>query len=132
MSGGAAGGRLAEERKLWRKNHPFGFIAKPEAKKDGSVNLMCWKCFIPGKEGTDWEGGLYPITLHFSQDYPIRPPGWKPSITMKQILLGIQDLLNQPNPSDAANFEPNQLFIKDPAEYKRRVQLEAKKYPPTI
>ncbi|MED6225501.1 SUMO-conjugating enzyme sce1 [Stylosanthes scabra] len=108
---------------------------------------------------SDWEGGLYPITLQFSEDYRIRPPvckfpkgffhpnvfsggevclsilnddGWKPSITMKQILLGIQDLLNQPNPSDAANFEPNQLFIKDPAKYKTRVQLEAKKYPPAI
>ncbi|XLS99604.1 hypothetical protein HN51_042339, partial [Arachis hypogaea] len=79
---------------------------------------------------TDWEGGHYPISLQFCENYPIRPPvckfpkgfchpnvfssgeGWKPSITMKQILLGIQDLLNQPNTADAAHFEPNQLFVK--------------------
>uniref|UniRef100_M1A3X8 Ubiquitin carrier protein n=1 Tax=Solanum tuberosum TaxID=4113 RepID=M1A3X8_SOLTU len=49
MSGGIARGRLAEERKAWRKNHPHGFVAKPETLPDGSVNLMIWHCTIPGK-----------------------------------------------------------------------------------
>uniref|UniRef100_A0A7N2KRK8 UBC core domain-containing protein n=1 Tax=Quercus lobata TaxID=97700 RepID=A0A7N2KRK8_QUELO len=52
MSGGIARGRLAEERKAWRKNHPHGFVAKPETCTDGSVNLMVWQCIIPGKPGT--------------------------------------------------------------------------------
>ncbi|KAG6501844.1 hypothetical protein ZIOFF_041728 [Zingiber officinale] len=51
MSGGIARGRLAEERKAWRKNHPHGFVAKPETLPDGSVNLMTWQCTIPGKQG---------------------------------------------------------------------------------
>ncbi|MCD7450283.1 SUMO-conjugating enzyme sce1 [Datura stramonium] len=51
MSGGIARGRLAEERKAWRKNHPHGFVAKPETLQDGSVNLMVWHCSIPGKTG---------------------------------------------------------------------------------
>ncbi|RCV35073.1 hypothetical protein SETIT_7G210000v2 [Setaria italica] len=46
-SGGVARGRLAEER----KSHPHGFVAKPETLPDGTVNLMVWKCVIPGKEG---------------------------------------------------------------------------------
>ncbi|KAM0837031.1 hypothetical protein ACQ4PT_061932 [Festuca glaucescens] len=50
-SGGIARGRLAEERKSWRKNHPHGFVAKPETLPDGTVNLMVWKCVIPGKQG---------------------------------------------------------------------------------
>uniref|UniRef100_A0A453CKP6 UBC core domain-containing protein n=1 Tax=Aegilops tauschii subsp. strangulata TaxID=200361 RepID=A0A453CKP6_AEGTS len=52
-SGGIARGRLAEERKSWRKNHPHvrGFVAKPETLPDGSVNLMVWRCVIPGKPG---------------------------------------------------------------------------------
>ncbi|XP_064938970.1 SUMO-conjugating enzyme SCE1 isoform X2 [Musa acuminata AAA Group] len=74
MSGGIARGRLAEERKAWRKNHPHGFVAKPETSADGTVNLMVWHCIIPGKQGTDWEGGHYPLTLHFSEDYPSKPP----------------------------------------------------------
>ena len=35
---------------------------------------MRWKCLIPGKEGTDWEGGLYPLSMEFSEDYPAKPP----------------------------------------------------------
>ncbi|XP_073158677.1 uncharacterized protein [Henckelia pumila] len=71
--------------------------------------------------------------MHFSEDYPSKPPkykfsqgffhpniypsgtvclsilnedsGWRPAITVKQILVGIQDLLDQPNPSDPAQTE---------------------------
>ncbi|KAJ4963637.1 hypothetical protein NE237_023576 [Protea cynaroides] len=151
MSGGIARGRLAEERKAWRKNHPHGFVAKPETLPDGSVNLMVWHCTIPGKSGTDWEGGYFPITLHFSEDYPSKPPkckfpqgffhpnvypsgtvclsilnedsGWRPAITVKQILVGIQDLLDQPNPADPAQTDGYHLFIQEPTEYKRRLLI---------
>ncbi|TVT99687.1 hypothetical protein EJB05_54884, partial [Eragrostis curvula] len=61
--GGVARCRLAEERREWRKRHPHGFMAKPETLNDGSVNLMLWKCVVPGKEGTDWEGGYFPLTI---------------------------------------------------------------------
>ncbi|KAL6001696.1 hypothetical protein ACLOJK_007436 [Asimina triloba] len=109
---------------------------------------------------TDWEGGFYPITLHFSEDYPSKPPkckfpqgffhpnvypsgtvclsilnedsGWRPAITVKQILVGIQDLLDQPNPADPAQTDGYQLFIQDPTEYKRRVKQQAKQYPPLV
>ena len=65
--------RLAEERKQWRKDHPFvrpafvsttnthsllsppslpqGFYAKPSKAHDGSLNLMEWEVGIPGKMG---------------------------------------------------------------------------------
>lgn len=26
---------------------------------------------------TDWEGGYYPLTMHFSEDYPSKPPKCK-------------------------------------------------------
>lgn len=26
---------------------------------------------------TDWEGGFYPVTIHFSEDYPSKPPKCK-------------------------------------------------------
>ncbi|KAK9946476.1 hypothetical protein M0R45_011941 [Rubus argutus] len=160
MSAGIARGRLAEERKSWRKNHPHGFVAKPETSPDGSVNLMVWQCLIPGKSSTDWEGGNFPLTLQFSEDYPSKPPkckfpqgffhpnvypsgtvclsilnedkGWRPAITVKQILVGIQDLLDQPNPADPAQTEGYQLFIQEPVEYKRRVRQQAKQYPSVI
>lgn len=63
--------RLAEERKQWRKDHPFvrfifrhyemwtvlltafiqqGFYAKPMKALDGSMNLLEWEVGIPGKQ----------------------------------------------------------------------------------
>ncbi|XP_055810968.1 SUMO-conjugating enzyme SCE1-like isoform X2 [Solanum dulcamara] len=133
MVPGIARDRLARERKSWRMDHPHGFVAKPETGPDGSVNLMVWHCSIPGKPGTDWEGGFYPITMHFSEYYPYKPPkckfpqgffhpnvhpsgticlsilnegiGWSPAILIKQILLGIQDLLDQPNHNYPAQIE---------------------------
>ena len=35
---------------------------------------MRWKCSIPGREGTDWQGGFFPLTMEFSEDYPAKPP----------------------------------------------------------
>eukprot|EP00258_Populus_trichocarpa_P025070 XP_024441089.1 SUMO-conjugating enzyme SCE1 isoform X2 [Populus trichocarpa] len=109
---------------------------------------------------TDWEGGFFPLSLHFSEDYPSKPPkckfpqgffhpnvypsgtvclsilnedyGWRPAITVKQILVGIQDLLDQPNPSDPAQTDGYQLFVQDPTEYRRRVRQQAKQYPPAL
>ncbi|XP_066365641.1 uncharacterized protein [Miscanthus floridulus] len=84
---------------------------------------------------TDWEGGYFPLTLHFSEDYPSNPPkckfpqGWRPAITVMQVFIGIQDLLDQPNPADPAQTDGYHLFIQDPTEYKRRVRLQAKQYP---
>ncbi|OIW15644.1 hypothetical protein TanjilG_08220 [Lupinus angustifolius] len=146
MSVGVARGRLAAERKAWRQNHPHGFVAKPDIGLDGSVNLMKWKCFIPGKAETDWENGHYPITLVFSENYPFQPPTCEfpkgflhpnvytegevcLSILGYQILVGIQILLNNPNPASPANSEFNKLFVQDRDEYDRKVREQAKNYP---
>ena len=40
-----------QERKNWRKDKPFGFIAGPDKKPDGETDLTRWTCWIPGKEG---------------------------------------------------------------------------------
>lgn len=47
---------------------------------------------------------------------------WKPAITIKQILLGIQDLLNDPNPESPAQADAYSLFKKDRAEYEKRIR----------
>lgn len=113
--------RLQEEKKQWRKDHPFGFFAKPVKAADGSLDLLSWSAGVPGKAGTPWEGGTYKLTLTFTEDYPTKPPkckftrplfhpnvypsgticlsilneeqDWRPAITIRQILLGIQDLV---------------------------------------
>ena len=53
---GIAVGRLTEERKNWRKDHPPGFHARPLKKADKSTDVMVWETGNPGEAGTDWEG----------------------------------------------------------------------------
>ncbi|XP_044967401.1 SUMO-conjugating enzyme SCE1-like isoform X1 [Hordeum vulgare subsp. vulgare] len=132
-----------------------GFVAKPETLPDGSVNLMLWRCVIPGKPGTDWEGGYFPLTLQFDDNYPTTAPScrfpagffhinvydsgavclsilgaaWKPSITVKQILVGIQELLDDPNPNSAAQHRCYELYKKNMPEYKNKIREQAKRYP---
>ena len=151
--------RLQQERTEWRKDHPFGFSAKPMNATDGKggANILKWICGIPGRTGTPWEGATYKLTMEFSEDYPGKPPkcrflfvhgrvlfhpniypsgtvclsilnedeDWKPSITIKQILLGIQDLLDNPNSASPAQAEPYQLFVANKIEYTRRVRIQA-------
>jgi hypothetical protein len=57
--------------------------------------------------------------------------GWRPAITVKQILIGIQDLLDDPNPNSPAQSEAYQLFISNKSEYRRRVRREATKNTPS-
>ncbi|KAI8364645.1 ubiquitin-conjugating enzyme/RWD-like protein [Radiomyces spectabilis] len=119
---------------------------------------MTWTCGIPGKDSTPWENAVYKVILLFPEDYPSKPPkckfdpplfhpnvypsgtvclsilnedeGWKPAITVKQILLGIQDLLNDPNPESPAQQDAYMLFRKDKKEYERRVRAQAAKNRP--
>ncbi|KXZ56706.1 hypothetical protein GPECTOR_1g636 [Gonium pectorale] len=81
--------RLLEERKLFRKNRQFGFVAKPATKDDDS----------------SWEGGSYPVTITFPDSYPVEPPVcsfpagfFHPNVyPTGKILMGIQELLITPN-----------------------------------
>jgi ubiquitin-protein ligase len=48
--------------------------------------------------------------------------GWKPAITIKQILLGVQDLLDDPNPDSPAQADAYNLYRKDRAAYESKVK----------
>ncbi|KAG8833764.1 E2 SUMO-conjugating protein ubc9 [Serendipita sp. 399] len=167
--------RLAEERKQWRKDHPFGFYARPTKAADGSLNLMEWEVGIPGKSETLWENGLYKMVMIFPEEYPSKPPkckftpplfhpniypsgtvclsildeekAWKPGITIKQvlyslneeavphysmqILLGIQDLLTDPNINDPAQSDAYTMFKNDRNAYEQ-VLILALSFPPLM
>jgi len=85
-----------------------------------------------------------------SQEYPTKPPkvrfspplfhpnvypsgtvclsilnedeGWKPAITLKDILLGVQSLLDEPNPDSPAQADAYTLFKKDIEAYKKKIK----------
>lgn len=52
-------------RKQWRRDHPFGFFAKPARTAQGVLDLKKWECGIPGKEKTLWDGGLFKLDVIF-------------------------------------------------------------------
>lgn len=55
--------------------------------------------------------------------------GWKPAITIKQILLGVQDLLNDPNPESPAQADAYNLFKKDRAGYDAKIKKIVRDHP---
>lgn len=48
--------------------------------------------------------------------------GWKPAITIKEILLGIQMLLDEVNPDSPAQADAYNLFKKDRTAYEKRIK----------
>ncbi|RMY47044.1 hypothetical protein D0863_15718, partial [Hortaea werneckii] len=126
----------------WRKDHPFGFVARPMKTPQGALDLKRWDCAIPGKEKTLWDGGLFKLEMQFP-DGKFVPPlfhpnvypsgtvclsilneeeGWRPAITVKQILLGIQMLLDEVNPESPAQADAYNLYKKDRAAYEKKVR----------
>lgn len=184
---------LTGDSKQWRRDHPFGFVARP-MKNGPALDLKRWDCAIPGKDKTIWEGGLFKLEMlfpdgmyneaacerfrhikpqpagmldqerldtrkltHARTEYPTKPPkckfvpplfhpnvypsgtvclsilneeeGWKPAITIKEILLGIQMLLDEVNPDSPAQADAYNLFKKDRAAYEKRIRQVVKDNP---
>ncbi|XP_065070798.1 SUMO-conjugating enzyme UBC9-B-like [Rhopilema esculentum] len=145
--------RLKEEHKVWKLHHPKGFSAEPRKDENGVTNWLLWDCAIPGKSKTPWEGGLYKLKIKFSGNYPFEPPscyfdppilhpnvfpsgtvslslldrnkGWKPQITVKQVLLGIQMLLNEPNFQQPAQAEAFALYAQSQLTYEDKIKEQA-------
>mmetsp|Transcript_9365 Transcript_9365/g.12423 ORF Transcript_9365/g.12423 Transcript_9365/m.12423 type:complete len:162 (+) Transcript_9365:99-584(+) len=156
MVSGIAGPRLSKERKAWRKDHPIGFYARPASQGDGSSDMFRWECGIPGKKGTDWEGGIYKVELKFSEEYPSKPPeckftppifhpnvfksghiclsilkeetGWRSSISIKEVLVGIQDLLTLPNEHDPAQLPATNMYLTSKAKYSKKIRDQARQF----
>ncbi|ODQ76977.1 hypothetical protein BABINDRAFT_163882, partial [Babjeviella inositovora NRRL Y-12698] len=148
--------RLQEERKQWRKDHPFGFFAKPVKSTDGALDLQNWTAGIPGKPNTLWANAVFPVTISFPDDYPAKPPkvrfpagfyhpnvypsgtvclsilneekDWRPAMTLKQLCLGVQELLDTPNPDSPAQEPAWKAFMKDKETYEKKVKEQSLKF----
>lgn len=56
--------------------------------------------------------------------------GWRPAITIKQMLIGIQDLLDNPNDKDPAQLDAMKLYQNDIVAYKAKIRDQATKNVP--
>ena len=89
-------------------------------------NLYEWFSTIIGPAGSVYESGIFYLDIHFSHDYPFKPPkvtfktriyhcnvnsqgaicldilkdNWSPALTISKVLLSICSLMTDPNPND--------------------------------
>jgi ubiquitin-conjugating enzyme E2 I len=55
---------------------------------------------------------------------------WRPAISVKAILIGVQDLLHSANENDPANGQAKTMYVRSKAQNRKRVQEEARKHKP--
>lgn len=48
--------------------------------------------------------------------------GWRPAITIKQMMLGIQELLDSPNPKSPAQREAYELYTSNKKAYDKKIK----------
>jgi hypothetical protein len=94
------------------------------------VWLLTFPCLVAGKFTPPlFHPNVYPsgtVCLSILNE----EEAWRPAITIKQILLGIQDLLNDPNPESPAQAEAYNMFKKDRPGYERKVRQVVRENPP--
>lgn len=114
------------------------------------LDYFTWICGIPGRKGSLWEGATLRVYMFFPPKYPAEPPkvqfdpplfhpniypsgsvclsilnqaiGWKPTITVKEILLGLQVLLDEPNLESPAQTDAYNCLRLHPADYNTKVR----------
>jgi ubiquitin-protein ligase len=111
-------------------------------------DLFHWTGFIVGQPGTLYEGGQYEVRIRIVDNYPMRPPivtfitpiqhvnvalggaicldilssKWAPTLSIRTILLSIQQMLESPNIEDPLNTDLAHMYSVDPEGYKKFIR----------
>ena len=117
----------------------------------GPINdndIMDWQATIMGAAGGPYEGGLFYLSIKFTDDYPFKPPrcsfitkiyhpninshgdicldilkeSWSPALTISKLLLSICSLLEDPNPDDPLVPDIAKLYKSNKTEYLKRAK----------
>jgi ubiquitin-conjugating enzyme E2 I len=119
--------------KLGTRKLTRGYQNIRQSHRNVSTDKSCLKwlndVFLPGKFVPPlFHPNVYPsgtVCLSILNE----EEGWKPAITIKSILIGIQDLLDDPNPESPAQIEAYTLFKKDKVAYEKKIRTVVKENP---
>ncbi|KAI8604948.1 ubiquitin-conjugating enzyme/RWD-like protein, partial [Dissophora ornata] len=116
-------------------------------------NMFEWVSTIMGPSGSPYAAGMYFLDIHFSQDYPFKPPkivfrtriyhcninnqgqicldilkeNWSPALTISKVLLSICSLLTDANPHDPLVASIANQYLNDKEEHDRIAKEWAKR-----
>lgn len=117
-------------------------------------NLYEWVSTILGPPGSVYEGGVFFLDIHFTHEYPFKPPkvtfrtriyhcninsqgmicldilkdNWSPALTVSKVLLSISSLLADCNPADPLVASIATQYLTQRDEHDRMSKMWTKKY----
>jgi ubiquitin-conjugating enzyme E2 D/E len=122
-------------------------------------NMTHWSAVLEGPAGSPYESGRFVLDLIFPPRYPFEPPkvtfrtpifhpnvstngaicadilkpngAWSPLMTVESLLVSIQSLLDDPNPSDPLNTEAATLFLQNRRLYDIKARRETETHAKT-
>jgi len=117
-------------------------------------SLYEWISTILGPPGSVYEGGVFILDIHFTAEYPFKPPrvtfktriyhcninsqghicldilkdNWSPALTISKVLLSICSLLTDCNPADPLVGNIAQQFLTHKSEHDRMARSWTKRF----